>query len=124
MNKVTHHYSVERFFMIDTVILDMGNVLIDFRWRALFGEMGLTGERFDRMAHATVLDPVWNEFDRGIWTDEMLLDAFIRNAPELECELKEFFYDRFTGLLRKFDYTDEWIDSLKARGYRVYILSI
>ena len=109
--------------MIDTVIFDMGNVLVDFRWEALFHEMGIEGEKFDRMAKATVLNPVWNEFDRGIWTDEMMLEAFIKNAPELEPELRDLLYNRFTGLLRKFDYTDEWLDRLKAKGYRIYILS-
>lgn len=101
----------------------MGNVLIDFRWRALYHEMGLTGEKFEKMALATVLDPVWNEFDRGVWSDEMMLEAFIKNAPDLEKEMKEFMNERFTGLLKKFDYTDEWMDALKAKGYRIYILS-
>ena len=109
--------------MINTIIFDMGNVLVDFRWEAVFREMGLTGERFDRMAAATVLDPVWNEFDRGIWTDEMMREAFVERAPELEDEINEFFYERFPQILRKFDYTDEWIETLKGKGYRTYILS-
>ncbi|MCR5673221.1 MAG: HAD family phosphatase [Lachnospiraceae bacterium] len=109
--------------MITTVIFDMGNVLIEFRWRKLFAEMGLTGERFERMANATVLDPVWNEFDRGIWTDEMMLDAFIKNAPELEKEMRLLMGEYFPGLLRKYDYTDEWLDAIKAKGYRIFILS-
>ena len=101
----------------------MGNVLVDFRWDALFHEMGLTGERFERMADATVRDPVWNEFDRGFWTDEMMLDAFIKNAPELEDVMRDFMSVYFTGLLRKFDYSDDWIIHLKEKGFRVYILS-
>lgn len=109
--------------MITTIIFDMGNVLIDFRWKALFEEMGLTGERFERMADATVRSPAWNEFDRGVWTDEMILDAFIKNAPEMEDVLRDFMSGYFPGLLRKYDYTDEWIDALKAKGYKVYILS-
>ena len=109
--------------MINTVIFDMGNVLVNFRWEALYKEMGLTGERFERMADATVRDPVWNQFDLGIWTDEMIREAFVERAPELEDKINEFFYDRFPDLLRKFDYTDEWIDSLKKKGYRIYILS-
>ena len=109
--------------MINTIIFDMGNVLIDFRWKALYHEMGLEGEKFDKMARATVLDPVWNEFDRGEWTDEEILEGFIRNAPDLEKELRDFYGDRFRGLLRKYDYTDEWLDRLKAKGYRIYILS-
>lgn len=109
--------------MINTIIFDMGNVLIDFRWKALYHEMGLEGEKFDKMARATVLDPVWNEFDRGEWTDEEILEGFIRNAPDMEKELRDFYGDRFRGLLRKYDYTDEWLDRLKAKGYRIYILS-
>ena len=109
--------------MIKTVIFDMGNVLIDFRWEALYHEMGLTGERFERMANATVRDPVWNEFDRGIWTDEMILDGFIKNDPGLEKELRDLMNNRIPDLLRKYDYTDEWIDRLKKSGYKVYILS-
>ena len=109
--------------MITTVIFDMGNVLIDFRWRQLFAEMGLTGERFERMANATVYSPVWDECDLGIWTDEEILDAFIKNAPELEDEMKALMGQYFPGLLRKFDYTDDWLDRLKAKGYKLYILS-
>ncbi len=109
--------------MITTVIFDMGNVLIDFRWAQLFHEMGLSGQRFDRMAKATVLDPVWSEFDRGYWTDEQMLEAFVKNDPGMEKEITQMMNERFTGLLKKFDYTDEWLDSLKAAGYRIYILS-
>ena len=109
--------------MIDTIIFDMGMVLVDFRWAEVYHEMGLYGERFERMADATVRDPVWNEFDRGIWTDQMMLDAFIERAPELEDEIREVFYDRFPELLRKYDYSDEWLESLKKSGYRIYILS-
>ncbi len=109
--------------MIDTVIFDMGMVLVDFRWEALFHEMGIEGERFEKLADATVRDPVWNEFDRGIWTDQMMLDAFIKRAPELEPEIRDIFYNRFPDILRKFDYSDEWLDSIKRAGYRIYILS-
>ncbi len=109
--------------MITTIIFDMGNVLIHFRWRELFREMGLSGERFDRMANATVYDPVWNEFDLGNWTDEMMEEAFIKNDPGLEKEIKEMMNERFPGLLKKFDYTDEWLEKLKANGYRLLILS-
>ncbi len=118
VTKITRLYT-----MIDTIIFDMGNVLIDFRWEALYHEMGLTGERFDRMAQATVLNPVWEEFDRGNWSDEEMLEAFIKNAPEMEDLMRELMTDRFTGYLKKFDYTDAWLDGLKAAGYRIYILS-
>lgn len=111
------------FTMIRNIIFDMGMVLIDFRWKQLYEEMGLTGEKFERMANATVLNPVWNEFDRGIWTDEMMLEAFIKNDPGLEPEIRQMMGECFKGFLKKFDYTDKWLDDLKAKGYKLYILS-
>ncbi len=109
--------------MINTIIFDMGNVLINFRWRQFYADMGLTGERFDRMANATVQNPIWNEFDRGDYTDEMMLEGFIKNDPGLEPEIRVMMGERFTEFLEKFDYTDEWIDYYKSRGYKIYILS-
>ena len=102
--------------MINTIIFDMGNVLINFRWRQFYADMGLTGERFDRMANATVLNPIWNEF-------EMMLEGFIKNDPGMEPEIRVMMGERFTEFLEKFDYTDEWIDYYKSRGYKIYILS-
>lgn len=109
--------------MINTIIFDMGNVLIDFRWKALYEEMGLTGETFIRMAKATTQNPFWNEFDRGILTDEEMFEGFVKLDPELEPEIRRFFYEEFHGLLREYDYSREWIKSLKDNGYRVLLLS-
>ncbi len=109
--------------MIDTIIFDMGMVLVDFRWKKLFAEMGLSGEQFDRLAKATVLDPVWNEFDRGVWTEDQMCEAFIKNDPGMEKEIRQLMNETFPGILKKFPYTDEWIDSLKKKGYRLMILS-
>ncbi len=109
--------------MINTIIFDMGMVLIDFRWRQFYHDMGLTGERFERMADATVRHPIWNEFDRGEYTDEMMLEGFIKNDPEMEPEIRIMMGERFPEFLKKYDYTDEWMDYYKSRGYKIYILS-
>ncbi|MCR5687855.1 MAG: HAD family phosphatase [Lachnospiraceae bacterium] len=109
--------------MITTVIFDMGNVLVHFRWKELFHEMGFEGEKFERLADATVRNPIWNEIDRVPYTDEMMYEAFVKNAPDLEPEIKELMGDRFQGFLKKFDYTDGWLDALKSAGYRICILS-
>lgn len=109
--------------MINTIIFDMGNVLIDFRWRELFKEMGLEGEKFTRMAQATTLDPFWNEFDRGILSEEEMLAGFIERAPEMESEIRRFFYKEFKGLLKEYDYSRQWLKSLRQKGYKILILS-
>ena len=109
--------------MINTIIFDMGNVLIDFRWRALYEEMGLAGEEFEKMANATTCNPFWNEFDRGVLTNEEMFEGFVKLEPSMEKEIRRFFYEEFHGLLREYDYSREWIRQLKKNGYRVLFLS-
>ena len=108
--------------MINTVVFDIGNVLVDFRWQGLFEDLGLTGEKFERIADATVRCQWWNEFDKGVLSLEEILVEFIRNAPEYEMDIRSIF-DHMDTLLRGRDYAEEWISELQERGYKVYILS-
>lgn len=108
--------------MIKNVIFDLGNVLLDFNWRRLLERLGYEGETLEHIADATVRDNAWNEFDRSALSDEEILASFIANAPELEKEITNFF-EHIGGVVEKYAYADEWVDSLKKKGYGVYILS-
>jgi len=109
--------------MIKNIIFDIGNVLASFRWKDLFADLGYTGEKFDRIAAATILHPtMWNEFDRSLMSDEEIITKCIERAPEYEQEIRLLF--RKTELLvEEYTYSADWIKSLKNRGYRVYLLS-
>ena len=108
--------------MINTVVFDIGNVLIDFRWQGLFEDLGFCGEKFERIADATVRSQWWNEFDRGIMSLEEIIQKFTENAPEYEKEIRSIF-DNMDNLLRGRAYANDWIRELRARGCKVYILS-
>lgn len=109
--------------MIHNIIFDIGNVLASFRWAELFKELGFTGEKFDRIAAATVLHPtMWNEFDRSLMSDEEIIAKCIERAPEYEQEIRLLF-SKTELLVEEYKYSHEWIKSLKKRGYRVYLLS-
>ena len=77
--------------MVNTVIFDIGNVLVDFRWQGLYEDLGFTGEKFEKIANATVRSQWWNEFDRGILTLEEIIGKFTENAPEYEQEIRSIF---------------------------------
>ena len=110
--------------MIKTVIFDIGNVLVHFRWRELYVELGYTGEKFERIADATVRNPWWEEFDKGLMTTEEVIDRFAERAPEYRTEISEIYEPKNLGeLVRLYDYAIPWIQELKADGYRVCILS-
>jgi len=108
--------------MIKNIIFDIGNVLTDFRWKDFLREKGFTGEIHDRIAAASVLSPQWCEYDRGEWTDEEILDAFVQNDPEIEKEIHMAF-DDFEGLVTPRDYAIPWVCGLKEKGYKVWYLS-
>ena len=109
--------------MIQNIIFDIGNVLASFRWKDLFKELGFTGDKFDRIAAATVQHPtMWNEFDRSLMPDEEIIAKCIERAPEYEQEIRLLF-SKTELLVEEYTYSYDWIKSLKEQGYSVYLLS-
>lgn len=108
--------------MINTVIFDIGMVLVYFRWKELFAELGFEGKKFDKIADATVHNPWWNEFDKGVMSVEDVVDKYAQKAPEYREEIEKI-YDYSDRFIEIFDYTESWIQELKERGYKVYVLS-
>lgn len=89
--------------MITTIIFDIGNVLADFVWEEHYRSFGYDEETFMRIAKATVKNPAWNEYDRGILTDEEVMQEFIKSDPELEDILRKVLKSKKT-MVRRNDY--------------------
>lgn len=107
---------------LDSVIFDVGNVLVDYNWKKYLDSFGYDEKKKEVLANAMFLSPVWQEADRGILTPEELTKEFVKNAPEYEPELR-LLYQNPGGTITAFDYAKDWIRSLKKRGIKVYILS-
>ena len=107
---------------ISTIIFDIGNVLVDFRWKEFIEEHGYKGAIADRIARASVLNEDWKEYDLGFLDEDAIIDKFVENDPGIENDLRRT-YKSLTGLLRQTDYAKPWIRELKSRGYRVLYLS-
>lgn len=108
--------------MITTIIFDIGNVLADFTWREHYEKFGYDADMVERLADATVRTPLWNEYDRGVMSDEELLQGFIDNDPQIEPEIRKVFKDAST-IVRRNDYAIPWIHALRNKGYRCLYLS-
>ena len=108
--------------MIRNIVFDIGNVLTDFRWREFLQDKGFDHETVERIAKASVMTPLWQEVDRGVWDEEKLMKEFSRLDPEIEDELRRA-YGNVKGMVTKRDYAIPWLQELKRRGYRVYYLS-
>lgn len=108
--------------MIKNIIFDIGNVLGDFIWKQTYEGFGFPSDVIERVAKATVLSAEWNEYDRGVWTDEQIIDAFVKNDPSVEQEIR-YTQDHLTGIVKKNDYAIPWLTELKSQGYGLYYLS-
>ena len=108
--------------MIKNIIFDIGNVLTDFRWEDFLRDKGFDDVMIDRIAAASVRNPLWAELDRGVWTEEQLMQAFIAEDPELEKEL-HIAFDDVCGMVTPRSYAIPWLKELKRQGYRVWYLS-
>lgn len=108
--------------MIRNVILDVGNVLVDYCWKKHLNSFGFSEEIAKRVAAATALSEDWEEYDRGVLTDDEVLNRFIENDPGVEKEIR-MYVENLSGVIEVYPYAEQWIRDLKAQGLHVYILS-
>ncbi len=112
----------EETSQIDTVIFDLGKVLVHYDWRKLLQDLKYKEETAQAVAQAVFLSDDWTEGDRGRRSEEEILQSFIDNNPAYEKEIRETF-QRMGETIKVCRYTHDWLRYLKKRGYKIYILS-
>ena len=108
--------------MIRNIVFDIGNVLVDFDPKSFLIRKGFDEKMAERIVNASAKTNVWKELDRGVWTREEILEAFVAKDPEIEPEIRRAFAD-YRDIVVPTDYAIPWIKELKAKGYGVYYLS-
>ena len=108
--------------MIDTVLFDIGTVLVEFQWQQYLCRMVADPKERQMIDDAMFQSGLWDEVDRGVWTEEEVLDAFFARVPQYREDIQRI-YDNIGTSLIKNAYADNWIDEMKARGLRVLFLS-
>ncbi len=106
--------------MIDTIIFDIGGVLIGYNWREFLFQKFNDADIADRLRSSIFKH--WAEVDRGVLPENELLDLFAQDEPELRPEIECFWKDVGEALWQ-YDFTKEWLKDLKSRGYKVLFLS-
>lgn len=108
--------------MIRNIIFDVGQVLVDFRWRDYMAELGISPETIELLGKELVMAPIWSELDLGVRPEEDVYADMCRKLPEHEEEIRRFL-DRPIEIVRPFAGTRAWVQDLKERGYGIYLLS-
>lgn len=108
--------------MIDTVIFDIGNVLVGYDWKDHLNLLGFPKEEQEAIAKATALNEDWMEMDRGVLTLEECINRFISHAPQYAEDIRKTVYS-LKDMIFSLPYTDELLRTLKKKGLKVYYLS-
>ena len=109
--------------MIRNMVFDIGNVLMDFRWkeymRSLFGE----DETLIQIINQGIWhNGCWAAMDKGEMDGAATLRSAVAFAPQYEKEIK-LTLDSVAHAFHKFEYSIPWIQELKRMGLNVYYLS-
>ena len=107
---------------IDTIIFDIGNVLVDFSWRQMLKDKGVPEELIEKVGDATVRTDTWNEFDRGMMEHAQIVEKLCEDSPELEEYIHKGF-DDFEGIVKLRSTSIPLIEGLKKAHYKVFVLS-
>ena len=75
--------------MIETVIFDIGKVLVDFDWELYLEQLGFDQQTRDVLVSAVFRHPDWTEIDRGVLSNEEIISRFITNAGGYEAEIRK-----------------------------------
>lgn len=107
--------------MIKNVIFDVGMVLVDFCYRDYMKELGIDDKTTEFLAVNMVQNELWNRLDEGMPVKEFC-EMFQGMYPDLSDVIGLFFKD-MTNIVRSYDYSRDWLRSLRNEGLGVYILS-
>ena len=108
--------------VIDSIIFDVGYVLADFPLGEYARKAGVSEETIRLFSKKIFGTPLWREFDLGNKSKEEVIDAMVAAMPEHEADIRRILPDAF-GSICAFPYTERWLTSLKAKGYKLYSLS-
>jgi putative hydrolase of the HAD superfamily len=108
--------------MIRNIIFDVGQVLVDFRWRGYLQDLGFAPEIVERIGTELILAPIWSDLDLGVRPEEDVYEEMCQKLPEYRAQIRQFL-DRPVDIVRPFPETRNWLSGLKARGYGIYLLS-
>lgn len=108
--------------MIKNIILDIGDVLVKSDYHEFFLKKGCDESTVERLEKATFFSPEWKELDRGAVLLPDIIDGFVRNDPGIEPWLRRVFND-MSGFVTAYPYAEEWVESLRQSGLKVFCLS-
>ncbi len=109
--------------MIKNIILDMGNVLIEYDVNRPLDALCPDGESKKIIRCELFESGEWIESDRGNITDAQMLDAAKKRVPEKYHGALERCERQWTEFLNRIDGAPEFCRAMRESGKKIYVLS-
>ena len=109
--------------MIKNIVLDMGNVLLDFNPGFVLDQFCSSAEEKEIIMQELFNGPEWKMGDRGDIKDKDRFDLVKERVPEKYHEALRNCADRWDVCMTPLDGAREFCESVKNSGYGIYILS-
>lgn len=108
--------------MIKNIIFDVGDVLLEYRWKDMLKDYGLPDDEAYKVGKLMFNDNLWHEFDLANMTHDEIVGQYLKNYPDY-AEVMQWFMTH--GELMHVKREDVWekAQKLKEKGYGIYILS-
>ncbi len=109
--------------MIRNFVFDLGNVLVDFDPKFYMQSFGFSEQEIQNLFRLVYEDD-WRLYDRGDYgsvTD--LCDAVCKKHPAYASAFKKILCPEWVQIHTLKEETARYLSELKARGYRIYLLS-
>ncbi len=106
----------------DSLVFDIGGVLIGFDQDAVLKDQGMSQSDMDAFKNAFFGDPLWNEFDLENYTAMEVADMYIEKYPEWKDNIL-YFMEHADRIVVSWPKVYERLHELKQAGYKIYLLS-
>ena len=109
--------------MIDTIVFDMGGVLIDFSAQLFTERLQMSGEDRALLERHVLRTADWVRLDRGTITEAEMLVHACAGLPRRLHAAADYIINHWNEPIVPIEGTAEVVRQLKARGYALYLLS-
>ena len=109
--------------MIKNIVLDMGNVLLDFNPGFVVNSFCSSDEEKEIIIKELFNGPEWALGDKGVITDKDRYDLVKVRVPEEYHEALKKCADNWDICMVPLEGAKDFCDSVKEKGYKIYVLS-
>lgn len=107
---------------IKNIIFDVGDVLLEYRWKDMLMDYGLSKEEAVKVGNLMFDNKLWSVLDLGTMSDEEVISEYARLYPEYATVMEWFIKNgEYMHVARPKVW--ERVHKLKTMGYGIYILS-